>query len=208
MQNIPWPNIPEGLVEELGRKLSPFKKNYKKEDFDYLDTPEASPIFSTQAEMILTFRAKSILDVGCRTGVINKFLSNYDYEYLGFDSSVDSIEHAKLLYPKKNFVVGDWDDIEKINGSFDCIIFSGALIYKGANHRDFFTKYCNKFKPKFVVIQEPHETQRYHDDRIEYFSIYNDLDFYRENFKFIEQEVDCEIFCGHRTIIGLTLNEN
>jgi len=72
---------------------------------------------------------KSILDVGCGTGKIDKLLKDKGYEVIGIDNSEEMIEHAKNNYKdiNINFYVKDAKDF-KFNKKFDAIIALDSVL--------------------------------------------------------------------------------
>ena len=103
--NIPWPrinqeHIDELSIEELKRegfldspvsdKISvPLKKVYDFHAMDYLDGPEALPIFKHQADIIMNNNHKKILDIGSRHGPVNDILYKHNYIDENYANCVD-----------------------------------------------------------------------------------------------------------------------
>ena len=232
--NIPWPrinqeHIDELSIEELKRegfldspvsdKISvPLKKVYDFHAMDYLDGPEALPIFKHQADIIMNNNHKKILDIGSRHGPVNDILykHNYideNYFYLGFDTSSQPIEYASAVwenFPNIRYKIGDWDK-NYINEfdftNFDCLIFSGVLLYKPDNHKEFFNRYMNYYNAKSSIIQEPSLEQDNDKwiDKLYLNTIVDEIDTYSDNFTIVSKtNIQCNIFCGHRIIWHLT----
>lgn len=76
----------------------------------------------------IDFTNKSVLDVGCGFGELGKFLTRKfeNVSYTGIDIVPEFINEAKLLYPKLNFVCGDYF-FEPLPQKFDIVVCSGAL---------------------------------------------------------------------------------
>ena len=94
VMGIPFPRLPETIDPQF----VPLKEDYKMRSMDYLDTPEARPLFEKQADLIIENGWKGIIDVGCRHGPVNDILHERgytDYEYMGFDTSTQPIEYAQ-----------------------------------------------------------------------------------------------------------------
>ena len=97
VNNVPWPNIRTD-VDVNDKQSVPLHEEYAFEDMAYLDTIEAYPMFEMQADIIIKKQCKGIVDVGCRHGPILDILytKGYtDFEYMGFDTSVEPIEIAE-----------------------------------------------------------------------------------------------------------------
>lgn len=82
---------------------------------------------------LYNFDGKSVLDIGCGFGDLNKILHQKckRYEYVGIDLVADFINKAKELYlaPGINFLEGEFLDY-KFEKKFDYIIASGIFNYK------------------------------------------------------------------------------
>ncbi len=135
MKQIPWPNIE---ITSPDRIVVPLVEDYKFESMSYLDTDQAKPIFEKQADIIIEKQSKGIIDVGCRHGPINKILHEKgykDYNYMGFDTSVEPIEMAQADYSffdNIEYRNTSWNKVEDISVDFevDTVIFSGVLLYE------------------------------------------------------------------------------
>lgn len=205
-KEIPWPIIHNQTETKI---VVPLIENYKFEDMWYLDTSQAMPIFETQADIMIKNNSKGIVDVGCRHGPINQILHDkgyVNYSYFGFDTSKEPIDIANTRwanYDNISYVNANWHNEQDITVNFtvDTIIFSGVLLYERQNHFLLFQKLINFYKPKFAIIQEPYHTQKYWDDKLQLFTITNDMQLYKTQFKrYTEIIVDCDIFSGRRLI--------
>jgi SAM-dependent methyltransferase len=68
----------------------------------------------------------SVLDVGCGTGDLSKFLRAIGIKkYVGIDIYVPSLEQAWEKYPNESFIYGDV--LTEIKQQFDYVFSSGAL---------------------------------------------------------------------------------
>ena len=63
VNGIPFPRLPKEIFDDV-----PLKEEYRMYSMDYLDTPEAKPIFEKQADIIMEHGYEGIVDVGCRHG--------------------------------------------------------------------------------------------------------------------------------------------
>lgn len=71
----------------------------------------------------------SLLDYGCGLGHLNDYVLNNNHSninYTGIDINPKYIVYANQLYPGKNFICSDLDDIE---GKFDYVIGSGVFTW-------------------------------------------------------------------------------
>jgi len=70
---------------------------------------------------------KSVLDIGCGTGKIDKLLNDKKYEILGIDNSKEMIEHAQRNYPDITFKQMDAETF-KLDEKFDAIIALDSVL--------------------------------------------------------------------------------
>ena len=70
---------------------------------------------------------KSILDLGCGTGEITKFLYDEGYQVTGLDSSEAMLEMARRNYPGVNFIEADATNFELVT-PVD-VVFSNAVLH-------------------------------------------------------------------------------
>ena len=173
---------------------SKLRKSYTINDMSYLDSYEASVLYKTQAEIVKKHSCKHIVDVGCRTGEINKYLYHYKYNYYGFDTSHEPIEFAKKQYPDHLFELRNWNDLKFV--ICDIIIFGSVLIYD-KNPIDMFERICNFYKPKRAIV---HEVNRNNKEELPYIDIN-----YFNQYKNVKYEFNLNIPVGHRTIIDVEL---
>ncbi len=215
--DVPWPKIHklDNLVKDSTEKVNvPLQENYSMEDMWYLDTPEAYPLFETQARLITERKYKNILDVGCRHGPVNKILHEdfdyIDYSYFGFDTSEEPIELASKTwkhYEHIKYECASWDNDIDVGFIPDVIIFSGVLLYiKDDNERaHFFDDIMLKNKCSNAIIQEPYHEQRYWDDRLILNTITNGgLDFLNDEYDINKYYLDLPVFAGKRMVYDVT----
>jgi len=160
----------------------------------YLDSLEASVLYKKQAEIVRDNKCAYITDVGCRTGEINRYLTDYDYFYYGFDTSDEPIEHAQKIYPQHRFEVRDWNDLSFT--STDVVIFGSVLIYD-KDPIAMFERVCKFYKAKRAIVHEVNNKNKedlpYMD--LNYFNRYNSTSY----------EFDLNIPVGKRTIVDVEL---
>lgn len=137
------------------------------EEYSFLDLSWADPNHEAQAKIIKDNNYKSIIDIGCRYGRVNQFLSDYDYSYTGFDIREELVNEANVQFSSNSnieFKIGDWDKIPSgvwnINSSIDVIIFSKILCYQsmGGNSDSivdwFEEKSIKAFDVKAAIIED------------------------------------------------------
>lgn len=218
LNGIPWPRLPEDI--DTGKINVPLKEDYKLRSMDYLDTVEARPIFEEQARIIMENNIKSIIDVGCRIGIVNEILyeNGYtDYQYMGFDTSPQPIEYATEVWQhcdNINYRVASMYDKESIAVDFDvdCIIWSGVLLYNPDNHMELFHDLSVDFyNAKHAIIQEPCKEQvpeRFLKNMI-LNTIEESLWKYAEKYQsYSDTVIDAKIFSGRRRIAHIGFNTN
>ena len=208
INGIPFPRLPEDLPEDL----VPLKQEYKMRSMDYLDTPEALPIFEKQADIIMEHGYEGIVDVGCRHGPINEILyyrGYTDYQYFGFDTSPQPIAYAQEIWQEFDnieYTVGSWHDRLSVGFDVDCIIWSAVLLYEPDNHLELFTDLHKFYNAPGAIIQEPKKEQHPECWRegLELHTIEDQL--YKYNcFHTKYYNIDVPIFSGRRTIVDVRL---
>ena len=173
---------------------SKLRKNYTIEDMSYLDSSEASVLYKKQADIVRSNQCKYLVDVGCRTGEINRYLKNYNYFYYGFDTSEEPISYAQKKYPQHRFEVRDWNDL--CFTSTDVVIFGSVLIYN-KDPISMFERICEFYKAKRAIV---HEVNTNNTEDLPY----TNLDYFNQ-YKNTRYEFNLNIPVGHRTIIDVEL---
>lgn len=215
MVEVPWPNIHkldriDGSVQNPVRV--PLIEDYTFKDMAYLDTPQAKPIFNSQADIIINNNCKGIVDIGCRHGPIVDILyeRNYtDFNYMGFDTSQEPVQIAKdtwNTYDNITFKNASWwqDDTFTVDFDVDIVIFSGVLLYR-EDHFDFFKWVIDYYNVSKAIIQEPYHEQKHWDNRLILNTITKDLDNYFQEYKIESKLLDLELFAGRRLILDITI---
>ena len=211
-ENVPWPEIKTKI--DNGQKV-PLKEDYEFSDMAYLDSPEAYELFETQANIIIEKQCKGIVDVGCRHGPVLDILHSKgytDFEYMGFDTSKEPIDIATEKWKDYNnieFRCESWNNLEAFLVDFDVdqVIWSGVLLYRPADHFEFFNKITNEmYKSPNAIIQEPMPWQRHWKAGLILNRISDDMEEYKNMYKeFKEYKLDLEIFAGRRLVADVTL---
>lgn len=211
-QGIPWPRIEtdyHGHSQEI-----PLKTEYRFRTMDFLDSPEAMPIFELQADFIERLGIKRIIDCGSRHGPVLDILYDRgyidsDFYYMGFDTSPEPIELAQATWEEFSnieFRQADMYDKASLGVEFEpeCVIWSGILLYAGDQHQKLFLDITNNFyKAKYAIIQEPCGVQNpdYFLPWLELNTIDHEVvDYAMAVSNFEPHIVECDIFQGRRLI--------
>jgi len=179
-------------------KTSMLRKEYKISDMAYLDTEAASLLYSKKANIVKEHNLVGIIDVGCRVGTINKYLLNYQYDYYGFDTSVEPIDYAKQEYKHAQFEVRSWNNLVFPNFEVDTVVFGSVLMYE-KNPYGFFERVSKFYSPKRCIV---HEVNNKNVDDLNY----TNLNYFTDNYNCKVYEFDLDIPCGKRTIIDVEYN--
>lgn len=70
---------------------------------------------------------KSVLDIGCGTGKIDKLLKDKGYDILGIDNSKEMIEYAQKNYPEVDFKQLDAENF-RLDKKFDAVIALDSVL--------------------------------------------------------------------------------
>lgn len=112
-------------------------KNYSKhyfEDRDYLDPVIATTIKNLAREKNL----KTILDVGCGTGRLVKFLNRAGCQTLGCDISPEAVSLARKINGTKNIYLSPAQNLSFKNDSFDLITAISVIEHMSAKNLSLF----------------------------------------------------------------------
>ena len=99
IDGVPWPRL-----DNMPSKDVALRDDYPMQAMDYLDHPNALPIYEAYANAIQHHSCTGIVDVGCRWGRVNEILidSGYQYNYLGFDTSAEPIKYGQEIFDDKS----------------------------------------------------------------------------------------------------------
>lgn len=173
---------------------SKLRKNYTIKDMSYLDSDEASVIYKTKADIIRRHKATRIVDVGCRTGEVNKYLQNYEYSYYGFDTSEEPILYGSMRYPDKKFEINDWNNLKNPYDDVDVVIFGSILQYE-SDPISLFDRICKFYNPKRAIV---HEVNDKNSEDLKY----TDLTYF-DKYCSDKYEFELNMPVGYRTIIDV-----
>ncbi|MBD3259365.1 methyltransferase domain-containing protein [Candidatus Woesearchaeota archaeon] len=104
---------------------------YTKDFVYYYDLFKDEKSYVNTVNMLISLfkkhNVKSVLDIGCGTGKIDKLLKEKKYEILGIDNSKEMIEHAQRNYPEIVFKQMDAETF-KLDNKFDAIIALDSVL--------------------------------------------------------------------------------
>lgn len=136
--------------------------------YTYLTKPEANPMFAVMAKTIKENGYKRILDVACGYSRVNEFLTEYEYELVGFDKNTEVVTECKEKYKDRPNIEIREDELfyNQIDGDFDCIIISGLLYYfkpdaQTITMKEYVDMLVSTHNPKMVIVCEPRPSKKY-----------------------------------------------
>lgn len=100
---------------------------YKSGAYDIVESLDFSARMAVQAGYVISQQAKSVLDIGCGTGELFKYL-NPSICYVGIDLSPTAIEIAKQRYGEcsnAKFYCADFREWQGPEEQYDCIAWAG-----------------------------------------------------------------------------------
>jgi len=100
---------------------------YRTGAYDVIDTLDFSARIAVQAGYVIHRQAGSVLDVGCGTGELLKYLPP-DIYYVGMDISPTAVEAGKKRYshrPNTEFHAANFRGWQSPLNSYDCIVWAG-----------------------------------------------------------------------------------
>ena len=115
--------------------------NYKKE-------------FNFYNKLLIKYKCRKILEIGCGTGNLAKYFLKSGYDYTGLDFSKGMLKIAKGVEPKARFIYGDMRNL-RLRGKFDAILITGRSFTYMATNDDVIsslTSINNHLKRKGVLI--------------------------------------------------------
>ncbi len=134
--------------EEI-ENLAKISTNYFKKD--------NSPRFSEAFKML---EGKDILDVGCASGNISKYIAEMGYKVYGIDTLQTSIEIANEFFnhPNVTYEVRDMIRQPFSENSFDCILFFETIEHV-ENPAQFLREFYRILRPKgCLILSTPNAT--------------------------------------------------
>jgi len=95
------------------------------ENTKYIEKPE---IRQRKEFLSLVPKKGKILDLGCGPGRDAKIFSDQNYQVTGVDLSKKTIEKAKIIAPKAEFIIIDFLNLNFEDKSFDAVWFNAGLL--------------------------------------------------------------------------------
>lgn len=71
----------------------------------------------------------SVLDVACGAGVLTNKLNELNYVATGIDFSAEMISEARLRYPDLKFAIGDAENLNFADESFDAVVMNFGILH-------------------------------------------------------------------------------
>ena len=195
IDGVPWPRL-----DNMPSKDVALRDDYPMQAMDYLDHPNALPIYEAYADAIQHHSCTGIVDVGCRWGRVNDVLidAELQYNYLGFDTSAEPIKHGQEIFDDKSYIKllqASWQDPPKADFDVDCVILGAVLIYD----ESIYERLLNFYKAHTVIIQEPMQSQIHWHPELKLQRV--DLEKYAPFDT--DVIVEAEVFAGNRRIVSL-----
>ncbi len=116
--------------------LAKYKKGFKEHGYSPKSLGWDKGRQDIRFEVILSFfncRGKSVLDIGCGFGDLNRILASKtdEYQYTGIDLVEDLIGEGRRQYPQKNVTFLNADFLEyPFKDKFDIVVASGIFNHK------------------------------------------------------------------------------
>lgn len=95
-------------------------KKYNKAYFESRDIL-IPHLADTIKNILIKNHLQKVLDVGCGTGLLVKYLNSHNFEALGCDSSVEGVKTAKMANNRKKIILSKATNLPFKNNLFDLI---------------------------------------------------------------------------------------
>ena len=137
--------------------------DYKPEELEYLNSPATHVLWERIAYYVKKHNSKDLVDIGCSTGAVNQFLTNYKYTYYGIDQSQYLIDEAVKRWGNEHitFETGNWNITDTVV-KCDCLLLLGVLPYglpvygysENISPWHIYNKLIEKYNPTQIIIKE------------------------------------------------------
>lgn len=137
--------------------------DYKPEELEYQNSPPTYPLWERIAYYIKKHDSRYLVDIGCSTGAVNQFLTNYTYNYYGIDQSSQLINEAVKRWGCEyvQFETGDWNTSHNVTNC-DCLLLLGVLPYglpeygysENISPWHTYNKLIERYNPTQIIIRE------------------------------------------------------
>ena len=112
--------------------------------------------------LLKKYKCKSVLEIGCGSGILASYFLKAGYEYVGLDFSNEMLRIAREQEPEATFIKGDMRNI-KGKKKFDAVIITGKTISHLITNKDIvrtFQGVKNGLKNKGVLIFDTFDAQK------------------------------------------------
>jgi hypothetical protein len=137
--------------------------DYKPLDLEYQNSPSTYPLWERIIYYIKKHNSINLVDMGCSTGAVNQFLTNYTYNYYGIDKSQYLIDEAINRWGNEHikFECNDWNTTNTVVNC-DCLLLLGVLPYGLAEYGysenispwNIYNKLIERYNPTQIIIRE------------------------------------------------------
>ena len=142
--------------------------DYKPEELEYQNSPPTYPLWERIVHYVKKHNAKNLVDIGCSTGAVNQFLTDYRYNYYGIDQSPYLIDEAIKRWGSDNtkFELGNWNTTDTVVNC-DCLLLLGVLPYglpvygysENISPWHIYNNMIKKYNPTQIIIRETSKMQ-------------------------------------------------
>lgn len=137
--------------------------DYKPEELEYQNSPPTYALWERIVYYVKKYNSKHLVDIGCSTGAVNQFLTNYTYDYYGIDQSQYLIDEAIKRWGSDNikFELGNWNTTDTVVNC-DCLLLLGVLPYglpaygysENISPWHIYNKLIERYNPTQIIIRE------------------------------------------------------
>lgn len=141
-----------------------YAANYQT-DVEHITGVSAENLAGEKARLIIGILSKCVddpkrlrvLDIGCGIGLIDPYLENEVAEICGADTSIQSLEFARIRAPRTRFVHYDGETLPMADNSFDAAFVCNVLHHIPLAARSkFITEMVRAIRPGGVAIVIEH----------------------------------------------------
>lgn len=139
-----------------------WERRHAEKFYYYLESSDFEQLYDFAAEEIVKSECRSVLDVGCWTGMLLSALLRRGYSglYTGFDISEGAIRECKNTFgylDSASFLVHEWD-----KGFLDVpaeSIYLGGILYYVSDRVSFLRSQVESYSPRLVLVQDLLKTE-------------------------------------------------
>lgn len=116
-----------------GNAAQTWSAQYQAGQWDYLESADEAAHYQAICALYQKHAPRgSMLDVGCGTGILYRYLGEHEAiepsRYTGIDFAQEAVRQAAARFPLTRFGCCDYSR-DAIAGQFDCIVFNETLYY-------------------------------------------------------------------------------